>query len=123
MHDVYQRLSKHLADLIMGYPFSDALTDLLKEMFTPVEAEVVLSLPNNLEPLEVVGPEKIVSRTTLPEATVVEALESLAERNMIFSALTKEGNKGYALLQVGFGIPQTFFWGASAMRQPNAWPN
>jgi formate hydrogenlyase subunit 6/NADH:ubiquinone oxidoreductase subunit I len=111
MQDAYQRLAKHLEDLIMGYPFSDALTDLLKEMFTPVEAEVVLAIPNNLAPLEVVGPENIVPRTTLPQANVVEALESLAERNMIYSALTKEGSKGYALLQVGFGIPQTFFWG------------
>ncbi len=111
MQDAYQRLAEHLKDLVMGYPFNDALTDLLKEMFTPAEAEIVLAIPNNLEPLAVVGPEKIVPHTTLPEATVIETLESLAERNLIFSAQTKEGNKGYALLQVGFGIPQTFFWG------------
>jgi hypothetical protein len=31
MRDVYLRLAKHLQDLTMGFPFNEALTDLLKE--------------------------------------------------------------------------------------------
>jgi Pyruvate/2-oxoacid:ferredoxin oxidoreductase delta subunit len=42
---------------------------------------------------------------------VAEALESLASRNRLYTATTDTGAKGYALLQVGYGIPQTFFWG------------
>ena len=57
MNDVYIRLAEHLKDLIMGYPYSEALIDMLKEMFNPVEAQVALAIPNNLAPLEVVDTE------------------------------------------------------------------
>lgn len=113
MEDVYVRLAKHLEDLIMGYPFNEALIDLLKEMFDPIEARVALSIPNDLAPLEVVDTEAIASRSDLSKEEVAKALESLSSRNMIFSASTSDGNKGYSLLQVGYGVPQAFFWGGS----------
>lgn len=110
MQDIYMRLAEHLQDLVMGYPFNDALTDLLKEMYSPVEAQVALAIPNSLQPLEVVDRQSIVDRCDLPESTVIEALESLSSRNMIYTRTTGTGAMGYALLQVGYGIPQTFFW-------------
>jgi formate hydrogenlyase subunit 6/NADH:ubiquinone oxidoreductase subunit I len=110
MPDIYLRLAKHLEDLIMGYPFNDALTDLLKEMYSPVEAEVALAIPNSLPPLEVVTGQSIVDRCDLPESTVIEALQSLSDGNMLYTRPTATGDMGYALLQVGYGIPQTFFW-------------
>jgi len=75
MQDVYHRLAKHLEGLIMGYPFTEALIDLLMEMFSPVEAEVALAIPNNLAPLEVVGLESVASRSDLPKSTVAKALD------------------------------------------------
>lgn len=111
MEDVYSRLADHLKDLIMGYPFNDALIDLLKETYNPVEAEVAIAIPNDLPPLEVVDMATIAARSALPEGVVAEALDSLSDRNMLFTATTKDGSKGYALLQVGYGMPQTFFWG------------
>ncbi len=111
MQDIYLRLAQHLEDLVMGYPFNDALTDLLMEMFSPVEAEVALGIPNNLPPLEVVDRQSIVDRCNLPADTVTEALQSLSARNLLYTRTTAAGNPGYALLQVGYGIPQTFFWG------------
>jgi len=110
MQDIYMRLAEHLQDLVMGYPFNDALTDLLKEMYNPVEAQVALAIPNSLQPLEVVDRQSIVDRCDLPESTVIEALESLSSRNMLYTRTTGTGAMGYALLQVGYGIPQTFFW-------------
>jgi len=110
MLDIYLRLAKHLEDLIMGYPFNEALTDLLQEMYNPVEAEVALAIPNNLQPLEVVDQQSIVDRCDLTESSVIEALQSLSSRNMLFTRNTEKGDMGYALLQVGYGIPQTFFW-------------
>ena len=110
MPDIYMRLAKHLEDLIMGYPFNEALTDLLKEMYNPVEAEVALAIPNDLQPLEVVDRQHIIERCNLPESTVTEALQSLSDRNMVYTRPTATGAKGYALLQVGYGVPQTFFW-------------
>ena len=111
MHDIYLRLAEHLEKLVMGYPFNEALPDLLKAMFSPVEAEVALAIPNNLPPLEVADRQTIVDGCNLPESTITEALRSLADRNILYSRTTAAGDTGYALLQVGYGIPQTFFWG------------
>jgi ferredoxin len=110
MEDIYVRLAKHLEDLIMGYPYNEALLDLLKEMFDPIEAQVALAIPTNLAPLDVVDMETIASRTDLPREDVAEALEALSTRNMIYTGTTRAGAKGYSLFQVGYGVPQTFFW-------------
>lgn len=111
MNDIYTRLAAHLEKLIMGYPFNDALIDLLKETYTPIEAQVALSIPNDLLPLEVVDVETIVRESDIPEPEVVAALTSLSTKNMIYTASTTAERQGYALLQVGYGMPQTFFWG------------
>jgi len=111
MQELYIRLARHLEHLIMGYPYTDELFDLLVEMFSPTEAQVALAIPNDLEPLAVVGLEHIAARAELPLPEVAAALESMAARNMLFTAPTQDGSTGYALLQVGYGLPQTFFWG------------
>jgi len=111
MQDLYNRLAAHLEHMTMGYPYADELLDLLKEMFSPAEAQVALAIPNDLAPLQVVSLENISARTDLPLPQVAEALESMAGRNILFTAPAKDGSTGYALLQVGYGLPQTFFWG------------
>jgi ferredoxin len=111
MQNLYHRLASHLEHLTMGYPYTDELLDLLKEMFSPTEARVALAIPNDLAPLEVVSLEDIAVRTDLPLPAVAEALESMATRNILFTAPAGQGSTGYALLQVGYGLPQTFFWG------------
>ena len=111
MQDLYIRLAAHLEHLTMGYPYSEELVDLLKEMFSPDEAQVALAIPNDLAPLKVVSLEKIAARVDLPLPAVAEALESMAARNILLTAPIPDGSKGYALLQVGYGMPQTFFWG------------
>lgn len=110
MDDLYIRLAKHLESLIMGYPYTEELIDLLQEMFSPTEAQVALAIPNDLDPLQVVSLDNIVARADLPVAEVTNALGSMAGRNMLFTAPTTDGGIGYALLQVGYGLPQTFFW-------------
>ena len=37
-NDIYKRLAKHLSALGMGYPEKEELLEILKENFTPVEA-------------------------------------------------------------------------------------
>ncbi len=111
MQELYIRLARHLEHLIMGYPYTDELIDLLMEMFNPTEAQVALAIPNDLAPLEVVSLENIAARTDLPLPAVAEALESMASRSMLYTAPIHNGSTGYALLQIGFGLPQTFFWG------------
>jgi hypothetical protein len=111
MQERYIRLARHLEHLIMGYPYTDELFDLLVEMFNPAEARVALAIPNDLEPMQVVSLEHIAARAELPLPEVAQALESMAARNMLFTAPTQDGSTGYALLQVGYGLPQAFFWG------------
>ncbi|MBU2550205.1 MAG: 4Fe-4S binding protein [Proteobacteria bacterium] len=99
MKDVYPRLAEHLKDLIMGYPFSEALLDLLRGMFEPAEAEVALAIPNDLAPLEVAAAGMIARRAGRPESEVAETLRRMADKNVIFSAPAPSGGPGYALLQ------------------------
>ena len=51
MNTIYYRLAGHLENLIMGYPFNEALIDLLREMFDPQEARIALAIPNDLPPV------------------------------------------------------------------------
>jgi len=108
--DVYRRLAYHLSTLGLGCPVREDLLDILKENFTPEEAEVALSLPTKVAPLQPVGIDEIASKASLPKAELTDILERLSQRGLLFSGKTKDGEKGYALQQVGYGFPQTFFW-------------
>ena len=107
---IYQKLAEHLSGLGMGYPVRDDLIDILKENFTPEEAEVALAIPNTVIPLQPVSVEEISAGLDLPQEKLKEILEGLAEKGLLFSAMMDHGEQGYALQQVGFGFPQTFFW-------------
>ena len=109
--DIYVRLARHLHGLVMGYPYTDEILDLLRGMFTPEEAAVALGIPSDLLPFEVAGAGRVAAGCGLDEAAVSAALESMARKNVIFSGATPAGEPGYALLQVGYGMPQAFFWG------------
>jgi len=108
--DIYEQLALHLSTLGMGLPYREELVDILKENFTPIEAEVALALPTKVIPLQPVGVDDIIGRGNLPREELMDILERLAERGLLFSGRTKEGEKGYALIQRGFGFPQTFHW-------------
>ena len=110
MDDAYFRLASHLEGLVMGYPFSEALLDLLAGTYTAEEAAVMVGLPNDLSPLETVEAEKVAFNLGRPLQEVAPILKRLAARSLIFSGPTGAGETGYALLQVGYGMPQTFFW-------------
>ena len=107
---VYARLAEHLSRLGMGYPVREDLLDMLKEVFTPLEAEAALAIPNRPIPLEPVRVDEIAKGTELTREALVEVLEGLDQKGLLFSAVMENGEKGYALHQVGFGFPQTFHW-------------
>jgi ferredoxin len=108
--EVYQRLAAHLRALVMGYPFSEALLALLAEMYTPAEAEVLLGLPTDLDPLEVAPVERVAAGLGRPLAEIAGILESLAGRGLLYSGRLPDGARGYALLQMGYGMPKAVFW-------------
>ncbi|PKN67120.1 MAG: hypothetical protein CVU57_04005 [Deltaproteobacteria bacterium HGW-Deltaproteobacteria-15] len=108
--DIYVRLARHLSALGMGYPIREELIEILKETFTEEEAGVALAVPNTVVPLQPVGLDEIGKSSSLDRTTLAARLESLSQRGLLFSGPAPGGEKGYALHQVGYGFPQTFFW-------------
>jgi len=108
--DVYQRLAEHLSTLGMGYPVRETLLEILEANFTPPEAEIALALPNRVIPFFPFSVNEIANRVAMPRDELESALERLAQKGLLYAGRTSVGEKGYALLHVGFGFPQTFFW-------------
>jgi Fe-S-cluster-containing hydrogenase component 2 len=108
--DIYEKLSKHMSYLGMGFPETKDLITILKEMFTPREAAVVLAIPTGVVPLQPQRIDDIAAQSDLPRGELVDVLENLSQKGLVFSAMTEENEKGYALHQAGFGFPQAFFW-------------
>lgn len=115
---VYKKLAKHLASLGMGYPEKEELLEILRENFTPVEAEVALAIPARVIPFEPVSVAKIEPPDRVSREELERILSNLAQRGLIFSKRLKDGSTGYALQQFGYGFPQTFLWGG--VHTPNA---
>jgi ferredoxin len=107
---VYADLAEHLSRLGMGYPVREDLVDILKEVFDPLEAKVALAIPNRPIPPQTVRVDEIALNSDLQREALVEVLEGLDQKGLLYSAITEDGEKGYALHQVGFGFPQTFHW-------------
>ncbi len=108
--DIHKRLADHLSFLGMGYPPNEDLEEILRANFNPLEAEVALALPTRVIPLQPAGIDEIMGNVNLSRPELEEILEGLLQRGLLFSGKTEDGEKGYALQQVGFGFPQTFFW-------------
>ena len=108
--NVYQRLADHLNNLGMGYPVRDTLLEILRENLSPSEAEIALALPTGVIPLSTISVDNIESRVAMPRQELEAVLERLTQKGALYAGTTPAGEKGYALLQVGFGFPQTFFW-------------
>jgi NAD-dependent dihydropyrimidine dehydrogenase PreA subunit len=108
--DIYKRLAKHLSALGMGYPEKEELMEILRESFTPTEAEAALAIPTKVIPFEPVPLEEIASHAKIPKKELESILSNLAHRGLLFSKKMKGRKMGYALQQFGYGFPQTFFW-------------
>jgi Fe-S-cluster-containing hydrogenase component 2 len=107
---VHRRLADHLHRLGMGYPVADDLIDILKANLTPVEAEIALAIPTNVIPLSLASVDDIFKNVHVSRKELSVILQALADKGMVFVGKAADGQDGYALLQVGFGFPQTFFW-------------
>lgn len=108
--DVYGKLAKHLKFLGMGYPDNEALIQILEKNLSPEEAEFMLGIPNKRIPMQPVSVKEIAGSIDRSSEETKNILEGLASRGLIYSGKTEEGEVGYALLQIGYGFPQVFFW-------------
>ncbi len=107
---VYSQLARHLTTLGMGYPPGEELEEILKENFTPEEATIALSLRTKVPPLELTPIDEIAQKVDSSRSRLARILDDLASRGLLFSGTTKDGKRGYALQQMGYGFPQGFFW-------------
>lgn len=76
--NVYQALADHLSKLGMGYPPTETLVEILKENFSPIEAQVALAIPTRVIPLRSFPVDKILENTDLDRKEVVEILDDLS---------------------------------------------
>lgn len=116
--NVYGKLAKHLSSLGMGYPEKEELLEILRENFTPQEAEVALAIPTETIPFKPAPVSKIAPHLNIPKDELEQILSNLAQRGLLYSKRMKDGEMGYALQQFGYGFPQTFFW--RGVNTPNA---
>ena len=109
-HNVYRKLMKHLGNVGIGYPQYDEFLTVLEKKITPEEAEIALGLPTRLPPFEVEEVAVIAQRVKKPVEEVASNLENLAAKGFLYKQETDSGKTGYAFIQIGFGLPQIFFW-------------
>ena len=74
---VYRRLAKHLSSLGMGYPEKEELVEILRENFTPLEAEVGLGIPTGVIPFEPVPVDQIQPPVDLAGEELKDVLSNL----------------------------------------------
>ena len=81
--DIYHKLAKHLSSLGMGYPEKKELLEILKENFTPQEAEVALAIPAETIPFEPVSVEEISTHSKIPQEELEQILSNLSQRGLL----------------------------------------
>ena len=76
--EIYKKLAKHLSSLGMGYPQKEELIEILRENFTPQEAEVALAIPADRIPFEPVSIDEISPHVKVPKKKLKSILSNLA---------------------------------------------
>jgi NAD-dependent dihydropyrimidine dehydrogenase PreA subunit len=89
---------------------TEDLIEILRENLTRSEAEIALAIPADVIPLSPASVDTILKQVNIPRDHLVEVLDTLVLKGMLYAGKTSDGQYGYALLQVGFGFPQAHFW-------------
>ncbi|MGE5458898.1 MAG: indolepyruvate ferredoxin oxidoreductase subunit alpha [Methanobacterium sp.] len=89
----YQRLQQKLHLHPAGAPATETFDRILKILFSEFEAGIAAELTFNLMPLAV-----IAQKTGQNESVLQPALESMADRGLIYAKLDKQGHPRYSLL-------------------------
>ncbi len=108
--NVFQRLSEHISRLAIGPPHNEYLIQILQENLQEQEAELLLLLPTEVAPFKPVTVDELAVRTSIPETQLIETLDRLASRGLLFKGRRSDGEPGYSFLQFGYGMPQAIFW-------------
>ena len=85
--DAYRDLGRAIDGLTMRTPWSETLRAILRELYTPEEADLVSRMPTGLAPLR-----RIAEITGIPEQRLAGLLESLAAKGLVMDL---ESGGGY----------------------------
>ncbi len=83
--ELYKKLGKKIDGLTMRAPWNEALYNILKELYSPEEAEVVIKMPYSLASFE-----NIRQLTGLQESKLRARLESLASKGLVTDIWVRE---------------------------------
>jgi len=82
---LYRQLGKKIDSLPTRVPWNETLYDILKELYTPEEAEVLIRMPYGLSSLK-----RIAHVTRFDEAGLHATLDSLCAKGLVFDVWVKD---------------------------------
>ncbi len=83
--DIYRKLGKKIDSLPTRVPWNEPLYEILKALYTPQEAEVLVSMPYGLSSFE-----RIARCTDYDEAELRRILDSLCDKGLVFDVWAKD---------------------------------
>jgi hypothetical protein len=83
--DIYRQLGKKIDGLPTRVPWNEALYEILKELYTPNEAEVLIRMPYVLSSFE-----RLARITRFDEARLRATLDRLCEKGLVFDVWVKD---------------------------------
>jgi Pyruvate/2-oxoacid:ferredoxin oxidoreductase delta subunit len=96
--DLYRKLGKKIDGLIMRAPWNDTFYQILKELYTEEEAEIIVKMPYGLGTLE-----DIERNTRIEKAKLRTILDGLASKGLVID-ITGIGGTRYIISPLMVGI-------------------
>jgi Pyruvate/2-oxoacid:ferredoxin oxidoreductase delta subunit len=96
--ELYKKLGKKIDGLTMRAPWNDAFYNILKELYSPEEAEVILQMPYSLAPFV-----KIREATNVDDIKLRGILENLSSKGLLID-MWIQGKDWYMLSPIIIGI-------------------
>jgi ferredoxin len=83
--DIYRKLGKKIDGLPTRAPWNETFYEILRELYTPQEAEVLTKMPYSLASLR-----RVARCTNMDERQLSPILDSLCEKGLVFDVWTKD---------------------------------
>ena len=83
--DIYRRLGKKVDNLTMRAPWNETLHAILKELYTPEEAELLVAMPYGMSTLE-----RLKRVTRMEEGRLLPLLEGMCDKGLVIDLLADE---------------------------------
>lgn len=96
--DIYRRLGKKVDNLTLRAPWNDTLHAILKELYSPEEAELVVRMPYGMSTLA-----RLQRLTNMPEGTLLPLLEGMCDKGLVIDLLA-DGEMHYAPAPIVIGF-------------------